>query len=156
MGNYDEFLQILEEGWNAGIWLPEFETVEKHGGAGRGVATGAGVLVGGLAGGVIGYALSSGTRTQQKQISAIIRTPENGIVVEQAAPDNSDLRISWEEIINAYKDEHNGALIYLNLVNGIKLNFTAPYSGNWIITRYTDEFINYVNERACGKVEDGW
>lgn len=157
MASYEEFLQVIKEGWNNTVTLPGFKVVDSHGGAGRGVATGAGVLVGGLAGGMIGYALSSGTKTKKKSIDTDIRVADKGIVISKATDEGSDLKIPWEDIINMEEGMRMINETILNLKNGIEIKITAPSSPGFLFSHYyIDEFINYVNEHAKGQPEQGW
>ncbi len=152
----EEFQQIIKQGWKVRFALPEFETVEKHGGLGKGAITGAGIVFGGLAGGLIGYAISNGNKTKQREINTVARVADKGIVVQQAAPDSSDLRIPWESIVSINPISYSNDYIEITLVNGFKFNLAVPYNGFFFTKYYTDEFVAFVNEHAKGQPEDGW
>lgn len=158
MVSYDDFLRVMNDGWNSTVTLPEYETVDKHGGAGRGVATGAGVLVGGLAGGIIGYALTGGNKSKPRKIITDIRVAKKGIVIKKATIEGTDLRIPWENIINIEDVSRMMGLVRLNLTDGSHISMDAVYVKSGWLSNHTffDEFINYVNEHAKGQPEAGW
>lgn len=134
----------MKTGWTSQIKLPEYESVSQ-GALTKGVAT--------AAFGLVGLAMTMGSSTQQREITAKIRFADKGIVIEKGTVDGKDLRIRWEDILNSSKGNTNNKII-LNLVDGSLIRFYVYIS---LKIEKTGEFIiAYINSRASGTVDDGW
>lgn len=150
--NNQAFETFLEEGIDAEIALPEFETVS-YGGASRVAAT--------MVGGLIGFALTSGSTTQQRKIRSFIRPAKNGIVIPNGTVEGKDLRIPWNAILSITQEEHHHYFIHLVEGNVIDFKITHPF---WLDAFYNcgdgwefEEMIfDYLSSKPCGEIDDGW
>lgn len=130
--------QKLRKGYITKIKLPEFETVSQ-GGASRAAAT--------MVGGLIGFALTSGSITRKREISTTFRMADNGLVIEQGTVNGTDLKIPWESIISIDKSI---TWFSINLTDGSEILSLPPWGTE------LDDVIMILNSKACGVVDDGW
>lgn len=137
------YMEKIKKGWVTNVKLPEIESVG-HGVITKGVAT--------AAFGVVGLAMTMGSYNQQRKISAKIRFPDNGIIIEKGNIDGRDIKLPWRIIIGASKDQLTG--INIELEEGQIINFLPYFSFN--PKAITNFLIEYINEHAAGQIEDGW
>lgn len=150
--NQEAFEKFKNNGWVCEIILPEFETVS-HGGATKAVAT--------LAGGLIGFALVSGSKNQQRKINALVRVAEKGIVISNGTIDGKDLRIPWESIINIDLIKN---WFFIKLVEGEEIRFSLGNS-NYILEsvqgvgnakKFKKMILEYILPQIKGVADEGW
>lgn len=102
----------LKSGMECLIKLPEFEVTGRSG-ATKAVAT--------LAGGLIGFALTSGSTKKKREINSKLRMAEKGIVIANGDINGADLRIPWENILNVEGVEGNIYRCLIKLTDGSKI-----------------------------------
>jgi hypothetical protein len=148
MSDYEKAEVLLSDGLMCQITLPELEVRSR----GTGTRVGATVVLG-----IVGLALTSRTKTQNRKIKNIIRMAEKGIVISQGMSDGSDLKLPWEDILNV---KGASSMFVINLVNGIEIS-AIPY-GVMAQTLPTFGGGKYVAEvlnprcKGVSNVEEGW
>lgn len=118
--------------------------------------------------GVVGLAMTSGVKTEEKRksLNTIIQVVEKGVVLKNAQADGKDLRIPFDNIIRATDDKYvNGKfseylrlillenqVIQISLITQNKLRLRKE------VKQANEDFLRLVNERATGSQneETGW
>lgn len=130
--------------------------IATHRGITKGVAT--------LAFGLVGLAATSGIKTseEKRKIKTVFQVVKNGIVFKQATMNGEDLRIPYENIINANSIK-NGKGVRIKLLKNqdIDINHIWLYKmpiNMGLIIHLIDHIVNVINERAKGLEyeESGW
>lgn len=111
--------------------------------------------------GIVGLAATSGIKQESKNriVSTIVQVVPNGIVFKKATKDNKDLRIPYDNIIEAKRDDEVKYKLIITLLENQDIKLIL-YSK--LTTKQEefveDQFINVINERACGAQyeEAGW
>lgn len=105
---YEKAESELKSGIKCIIILPEFE-VTSHSGATKAAAT--------LAGGLVGFALASGSTKKRRKINSKLRMAEKGIVIKNGDIKGADLRIPWENIT----DVIGGRILLIKLIDSSEI-----------------------------------
>lgn len=124
------------------VVLPVLEKVS-HSGKTKAVAT--------LGFGIVGWALASGSKSQYKTVKRIhVTLHENGFQIHKSAPDGSNLRIEWDNLIVAKKQGKN---IILDLKDGSQISLKANIH---VLNEIIEQYVTSFNENARGRVDSGW
>lgn len=151
--NINKSVEIFKnEGWMCAVELPEYETTSRSGTT-KAVAT--------LAGGLVGFALASGSKQKKKKIVSLVRIPEKGIVIENATSEGTDLRLSWDSILKIELDKQ---LLLIKLVDGMEIELGIGFDGvknapKLDIEGYHEfcrRVYEYIKDKPTGVVEEGW
>lgn len=155
--NFQEFFRVkpiiskrltFPPGVPCNIRLPEYDSVSR-GMLTKGVAT--------AAFGLIGFAMTSGSKQIQKEIHTRMIIIEKGVKFDRATENGGDLKIPWEEIVNVnvYWHAADCGLIFVFKDNStLNTSFfgNRRFTNKNVLTRIAD----YINSRASGTVDDGW
>ena len=151
--NQDFLNQLKTQGVDIEIQTPEYQSVDKHGTGAR--------IVGTLALGLIGFAATSGSKQKRIKFNGTLKLHNKGILIQDISGQNENMKIEWNEIIEAEKSKDNKATIDLNLINGItfSLGYFLIGGKNSISAVNAKPFypwlIEAINEE-CKGIPDNW
>lgn len=152
MESYDKFLRLIKDGWEGIIEFPKVEKIKKKKILKPKSVAFSMAFLGDIGGAALADSLNNLNSTENARFKII----ENGIFIQIRKFRKEELLIKWDEIItiNNKRNKSYPDLTLFKLVDGRELTLSAPFKEGFTKTEYfTDYFIDYVNERTCGKIQ---
>ncbi|MGL4670301.1 MAG: hypothetical protein ACRCVG_06915 [Methanobacteriaceae archaeon] len=153
LSEYNKFLYLMNNGWEGTIRFPEKRKKRKNKTL-KGISVAFTMVgLGSFAGAMAADSVSGGG---MKIEGGDFKVKKEGIFVKLANFRRDELILEWKDMINIYKSPKGTSdLVVLKMVDGSEITLSAPFKSKFISAEFfTDYFIDYVLERACGRLNE--